>query len=162
VIFVTVGTIMPFDRLVRAMDEWAAQTPEVPAFAQIGKGSHLPAHMPWDRILSPAAYTEKVEASTVIVAHAGVGSYLKAAAQGRPLVLLPRRKALKEHTTDHQLATARWLEERDGVFLAWTEDDLPACIEAAQAHSGAPAPFSSAAPEAFTARLRAFIAGSGT
>ena len=47
-IFVTIGSMFPFDRLIRAMDDWAAAQPEpVELVAQIGEGSYRPAHMRW-------------------------------------------------------------------------------------------------------------------
>ena len=41
-VFVSVGTMMPFDRLIRAMDDWAKDHPITPVFFQIGKGSSFP------------------------------------------------------------------------------------------------------------------------
>ena len=35
-IFATVGTQLPFDRLIRGLDSWAECNPEVEVFAQIG------------------------------------------------------------------------------------------------------------------------------
>ena len=45
VIFVTIGSMFPFDRLIRAMDAWAAAQPErrVELLAQIGDGGYEPA-----------------------------------------------------------------------------------------------------------------------
>jgi len=39
VILVTVGSMLPFDRLIEAMDKWAADHPGHSLFAQIGKGA---------------------------------------------------------------------------------------------------------------------------
>jgi len=38
----------------------------------------------------------------------------------RPVMLIPRRAAMKERT-DHQLDTARRLEDKPGIFVAWTK-----------------------------------------
>ena len=40
-IFVTVGSMMPFNRLIDTMDRWAAARPDVEMFAQIGGGDEL-------------------------------------------------------------------------------------------------------------------------
>lgn len=148
---------MPFGRLVRAMDEWSAANPAEPVFAQIGSGSYEPEHMDWARMLSPTDYNAKIAACRVVVAHAGVGSYLKAASNGRPLVLLPRQKSLNEHTTDHQMATARWIEARNGVFLAWTETELGERIAAARQYDGSVDAFSNEASGDFIAKLSSYI-----
>lgn len=47
-IFVTVGNLDPFDRLIRAFDEWLAEQPgPVEAIAQIGMGTYRPQHCRW-------------------------------------------------------------------------------------------------------------------
>jgi len=112
VIFVSVGTVLPFDRLIRAMDAWAAAHPEEEAVAQIGRGSFEPAHMRWSRTLGWEAYDGTVAAARLMVAHAGTGSVLTASEWAKPIVLLPRRARLGEHRSDHQIETAAWLRGR--------------------------------------------------
>ncbi|MHC9235128.1 glycosyltransferase [Pseudooceanicola sp. 502str34] len=158
-IFVTVGTVMPFDRLIIALDEWAAAHPGTAVFAQIGSGTYLPKSMEWDRSLAPSLFREKVEAAEVVVAHAGIGSYLTSAGARTPLVMMPRRKALGEHTTDHQLATANWLRGRDGIFVAEDETGIEQAISEAMDSVAGPDQFSDHAPEAFVNRLNAYIRG---
>jgi UDP-N-acetylglucosamine transferase subunit ALG13 len=157
VIFVTIGSMFPFDRLVRAMDAYAAETGEA-CRAQIGAGAYEPAHMDWERSLAPADYARAVAACDLVVAHAGMGSVITAGEHGKPIVLLPRRARLGEHTNDHQLDTAAWLGARPGVAVAGREADLAACIAQARA-DGAGARVARKAPEAFLARLRAFALG---
>ncbi len=155
-IFVTVGTMFPFDRLIAAMDAWAAAHPGEEALAQIGNGRLEPAHMRWVRRLGPAEYGAAIEGAGLIVAHAGIGSVVSAGEHGRPVVLLPRRAGLGEHSNDHQLDTALRLHGRPGVFVAEDETRLAACIEAARAAAG-PASVPRAAPPDFLARLRDFV-----
>ena len=38
-IFASVGSMLPFDRFVHGVDEWAAANPGTPVFAQIGNGA---------------------------------------------------------------------------------------------------------------------------
>ena len=45
-IFVTIGSMFPFDRLIRAMDAFAQANPGTEILAQIGTGDYVPAHMP--------------------------------------------------------------------------------------------------------------------
>lgn len=160
-IFVTTGTVWPFDRLIRAMDAWAAAHPDTPAFAQIGTGAYEPRHMDWARSLDPGPYAGLIGQARVIVAHAGIGSLVTAGRQGLPIVLLPRRAALKEHVNDHQVATAERFAARPGVLVAADEGaGLDAAIAAARAVPPGSLPRLAAhAPEPFLARLRAFAAG---
>jgi UDP-N-acetylglucosamine transferase subunit ALG13 len=156
-IFVTVGTELPFDRLVRAMDAWAAGHPDAEVLAQIGAGRYQPAHLRWVRRLDWAEYAAAIAAAELIVAHAGVGSVVAAAEHGKPIVLLPRQARLGEQRNDHQRDTARWLRDRAGVHVAEDESALPAAIAAAR--GGAVRAVPGAAPPAFLDRLRAFVLG---
>jgi UDP-N-acetylglucosamine transferase subunit ALG13 len=156
-IFVTIGCALPFDRLITAMDSWAATHPETGIFAQIGAATLTPAHMPHRRLLSPVQYRARVAQSRVIVAHAGMGSIITACQLGKPIVLLPRRAEAREHTTDHQLATARRFRHVPGIFVADDIAELAPQIAAAAAYGPPPDRLSPYAPTAFTERLRAAI-----
>ncbi len=155
-ILLTIGTMLPFDRLVRAVDRWAAEHRGEPVVAQIGEqGAYQPRHMRWARLLPPGELAAWIDRSRLLIAHAGTGSFFLAAERSRPVVLFPRRASLKEHTTDHQVATARWLGGKPGVYVAMTEDELPSAIAQALARPGAVvAPVAPFAPEPFIARLR--------
>jgi UDP-N-acetylglucosamine transferase subunit ALG13 len=120
-IFVTVGTQLPFDRLVQAVDEWAGRHPDEEVIAQVGPAKVWPRNMEHELFLPPARADALMKRANLIVAHAGMGSVLNALALQRPIIIVPRRAALGEHRNDHQVATARWLEGRPGVFVAWDE-----------------------------------------
>jgi UDP-N-acetylglucosamine transferase subunit ALG13 len=156
VIFVTVGTEFPFDRLVRAMDAWAAAHPAETVLAQIGTGTFEPAHMTWHRRMGRSAYAEAVTAAELVVAHAGIGSVVTAGEHGKPVVLLPRLARFGEQRNDHQLDTAAKLGGRPGICIAADEGELAACIAAAKADGRLQA-MGKVAPDAFLARLRDFI-----
>lgn len=131
-IFVTVGSQMPFDRLIVAMDKWAASLPiQLDVFAQTGASEYRPQTMRFRQSLTPEEYTKAVRACTLMVAHAGMGSVLTAMEIGRPLVLLPRRGALRETRDDHQVETAKWLLHHANVFVAMDEKALPGVLEKA-------------------------------
>jgi UDP-N-acetylglucosamine transferase subunit ALG13 len=156
-IFVTVGSMFPFERMIRTMDDWTSQHPEQ-VFAQIGGGKYEPRHMRWQRIIAPNDYKKVVQSCRVIVAHAGTGSVFTASEFRKPIVLLPRRAAQKEHTTDHQLDTAKWLEDKPGIFIAWSENELAQAIErAGQAAGNLPSLIPTSAPQPFLDRIRGFL-----
>ena len=157
-VFVSVGSMMAFDRLTRAMDEWAAANPAVPVEIQIGKGAYEPRHARWVRKLALPDYQARVQACALFVAHCGMGSIISAIEAGKPILMLPRLQAMGEHNTDHQLATARHIGIRPGLHIAADVDDLKARASALLAHTGTPpAPISRFADPAFTGRIRAFI-----
>jgi UDP-N-acetylglucosamine transferase subunit ALG13 len=157
VIFVTVGSMFPFDRLIRRMDEWAASAGRSDVFAQIGDGRYEPAHMRFVRRLSQAEFGTTVAEAELIVAHAGMGTVITAGRAGRPMVLLPRIEAQGEHTTDHQIATANWLRTKPGIHVADTDADLSSAIAAGLTADPGTARFSPVAEAAFTDRIRAAI-----
>jgi UDP-N-acetylglucosamine transferase subunit ALG13 len=114
--------------------------------------------MRWQRIIAPDEYKKVVESSRLMVAHAGTGSVFTASEYQKPIVLVPRRAAQKEHTTDHQLDTAKWLEGKPGIFVAWTEADLPVQIErASQAANTLQSQIPISAPQPFLDRIRTFL-----
>ena len=117
--------------------------------------------MTWVRKLDRPDYAAAIAAARLVVAHAGVGSIVSAGEHGRPIVVLPRRAALGEHTSDHQVETVGWLRGKPGVHVA---DDRgassPGCIAAAAAAAAAGGAGWRRPPiPAFIARLRRFIEG---
>ena len=157
-ILVTVGSMFPFERLIRTMDGWASEHPEQEVFAQVGGGKYEPKHMRWERIIGPNDYKKVVQSSRLIVAHAGTGSVFTASEFRKPIVLFPRRAAEKEHTTDHQLDTAKWLEDKPGIFVAWSEKDLAQAIDrAGQAACNLQSLIPTSAPQPFLDRIRGFL-----
>jgi UDP-N-acetylglucosamine transferase subunit ALG13 len=156
-IFVTVGSMLPFDRMVSAVDRLAPSFPDQSFRAQIGEAAYTPVNMAFDRRLTAKAFSEAVEACSVMVAHAGMGSILTAAEAGKPIVIMPRRLADGEILTDHQVATARRLGERPGVYLAMDESELAQAIGRALADDGEGAGLASQAPAPFVNRIKDFI-----
>lgn len=129
-IFLTVGTQLPFDRLVGAVDRWAAIRPGAGVVAQVGPTALRPAAIAWERFLSPAECRERMRAADAIVAHAGMGTILTALELGTPIVVMPRAAALGEHRNDHQLATARRFAELGSIAVAFDEAQLHARLDA--------------------------------
>ncbi len=125
-IFVTIGSMFPFDRLIRAMDKIAASGElDQDIRAQIGSGTYEPTSMPFDRFVNKNEFDRMMSEADVVVSHAGVGTIATALTLNKPLLVLPRRGSLGEHVNDHQVGTARRYAELGHVLLAETEDDLP-------------------------------------
>jgi UDP-N-acetylglucosamine transferase subunit ALG13 len=124
-VFVTVGAQMPFDRLIMAVDEWAASHTGIHIYAQIGKTSYRPEHIEYVIMLEPPEFRRRVLWADVLVAHAGMGSILTALQYGKPLLVLPRQGKLKETRNDHQLATAVRIKEMSKVAVAMDAKEIP-------------------------------------
>jgi UDP-N-acetylglucosamine transferase subunit ALG13 len=162
VILVTVGNDLPFSRLVQHADAWSEAHPSERVFAQTGRlqpSDHVPEHMDWVEMLAAEQFEHYWAGAKLIVAHAGMGSIITALATAKPIVILPRQARLNEHRNDHQLATAKRFADRPGLFVAWTETDLPGAIDRAL-ESPATSPddrLPQFAPAEFTDRLRQYI-----
>jgi len=129
-IFVTVGSMFAFDRLVRAMDEQvAAGRIRDPVFAQIGSGAYEPRSMPFERFVEKARFDELLASADCIVSHAGIGSIATALEHGKPMLVLPRLARHGEVVNDHQVATARRYAELGHVLVAYDESEIPAALE---------------------------------
>lgn len=162
-IFLTIGTDLSFNRLVKAMDIWASNNSSIKVFAQIGPiGSidYHPKHMNNKSMLSPEEYNQYCDEADFLIAHAGMGSIITALKIRKPIVLMPRLAKYGEHRNDHQVATTEKFMSRRGVFIASTEDDLELAITDAQTFSGHEEMdfFDEFAPKEFTDKLAQFIA----
>lgn len=122
-ILLTVGTQLPFDRLVQIMDAIAPDLSET-IFAQIGHGQYIPRNFEFCRMALPEELAEKFGSASRIVSHAGTGSVLTARRYHKPIILFPRRASLGEHRNDHQLATCQQLDGAPGLSVAYDEAEL--------------------------------------
>ena len=123
-IFVTVGGQLPFDRLIRHVDDWAAKHPDVEVFAQIGRSEFAPRHLDSAKLLPGVEFMERMQTADAIIGHAGMGTILTALEIRKPLLIFPRRAEQGEHRNDHQLATARYFAESGLVRAAFDEASL--------------------------------------
>lgn len=123
-IFLTVGTQLHFDRLVRAVDQALSERPGLQVFAQIAEGNYRPKHMEYSPFLSPRDFEQHFTNATHIIGHAGMGTIIQSLLQQKPVLIMPRRAALGEQRNEHQLATARRFRNRAGVLVAEDEDQL--------------------------------------
>lgn len=131
-IFVTVGTQLPFDRLVCAVDDWAGrQQPRPDVLAQVGDGRMDFPNLRCVRSLDASEYERRISAARLVVAHAGTGSILAALDRGIPVVIMARDHRRREHRDDHQIQTATKLEELKLAKVAWTGQQLADMIDAA-------------------------------
>jgi UDP-N-acetylglucosamine transferase subunit ALG13 len=120
-----VGSQESFDRLIRAVDEWAARRGRDDVFAQIGGSTLQPRHIKFTKFLEPGEFNRVIREASVIVAHAGMGSIISALELGKPLVVMPRRGVLRETRNDHQVATAERFGAQGRIIVANDELELP-------------------------------------
>jgi UDP-N-acetylglucosamine transferase subunit ALG13 len=129
-IFLTVGTLFPFDRLVNAVDEAVANgliTEDV--FAQIGKGAKRPENIESVETLDKVTFDEVISESSCMISHAGMGSIQAALSKDKPLLVMPRLHKYSEHINDHQVATAEKFEELGHLLAVYHLENIPQRLE---------------------------------
>ncbi len=154
-IFLTVGTLFPFDRLVKAVDNAIAEgLIRQKVFAQIGKTSFKPKNMQYVEVFDKGRFDEKVADADYLISHAGIGSIAMALECNKPLLVMPRMKRFKEHVNDHQVATARRFEQLGHLLAIYCEEELPNKLQ--QLRSFVPKPRENQA-KAVTNRIAKFL-----
>lgn len=158
-IFVTVGAQMPFDRLIRAVDQWAGQRGRSDVFAQIGTTKLEPCHIDWTHFLPPIEFRKRVEQANLLVAHAGMGSIITGLELGKMILVMPRRGDLQETRNDHQIATAIQFRAQGRVQVAADEIELPIRLDefTTLSNADATARIGSTAADSLVSALREFI-----
>lgn len=128
--FVTVGTVLPFDRLVDMVVELKARG-ELPeeVVIQTGAGGRAPEGLETHESLPFDQMQAILRQADIVICHAGTGSLITALQQGCRVIAVPRRSALQEHYDDHQEQIARVLAERGLVAVANTTEELSAALK---------------------------------
>ncbi|MCK5872036.1 MAG: glycosyl transferase family 28 [Methylococcales bacterium] len=128
-IFVTVGSQLPFDRLIKTVDHWASENKTQSMFAQTGLSDYIPQHMEFSQTMTPTAYQERLKSAKLIVSHVGMGTIITALELNIPMLLLPRLAEKGEHRNDHQLATLKRFLKFSSLQAAQNEEHLPILLD---------------------------------
>jgi UDP-N-acetylglucosamine transferase subunit ALG13 len=126
-IFVTVGGMRAFDRLIREVDRIAAKVDEE-VVMQIGSTDYEPKNCDYFRFLPVNEIEELYADARVVVCHAGIGSILTAVKYNKPLILVPRLQRYGEVFDDHQLEIAREMESR-GMTVVYDISNLESAVD---------------------------------
>ena len=105
-IVVTVGTQLPFPRLIGMIEDVVTDGEEV--FVQTADPDYS-GPLPSSPFLSRDEFAGYCRRARIIVGHTGTGTIFAAREFRKPLIVVPRRHHLGEHRSDHQYATAREL-----------------------------------------------------
>ena len=123
-IFVTIGTQEPFDRLIKIMDEVALKLNDTEIVAQVFKTSYKIQNMKTLELVSPKLFDDYLNKAELIITHAGIGTIISALVSKKPIIIMPRLHKFNEHRNDHQLATARKVDSLGYVHVAYNEEEL--------------------------------------
>lgn len=123
-IFVTIGSHQPFDRLIKAIDEIAPTLNEDLIIAQVCKTELKVKNLKTFEFVTPEEFNSYFSQANLIISHAGMGTIISALVQKKPILVLPRLEKFKETRNDHQLATAKRFAELDYIHVAYDEYEL--------------------------------------
>jgi len=154
-IFLTVGTQFPFDRLVKAVDDLVGEgvlAEEI--FAQVGDGTYQPQHFQAVGALDKKAFDGYFRDASAIISHAGMGTITMALDHGKSLLVMPRRKKFQEVVNDHQVGLADRFARLGHLLVARDQTELRDRVR--QLGSFVPKP-RQADPEAVTQRVLRFL-----
>lgn len=130
---VTVGTVMPFDRMVHAVGKLARERKiQGPVAAQIGEseacfeGMDAFGGCPFEEL------NARMEAADMVICHGGSGSILGALKAGAHVVAMPRKAEFGEHYDDHQQDITKAFADMGLISVANSDKDLLRAIEEAK------------------------------
>jgi UDP-N-acetylglucosamine transferase subunit ALG13 len=124
-IFLTVGTQFPFDRLVKAVNhavEAGLVTEQV--VAQIGQTEYRPSSFLAVQSMEKHTFDNYIRCASAIISHAGMGTITIALEHRKPLLVMPRRKEFGEVVNNHQFEIAKKFEELGHILVVYHENDL--------------------------------------
>ena len=128
-IFVTVGSQLPFDRLVENMDEWAGLNRKHEVVIQSGESNTTLKSCHLKKYISPDEWEKYLQDADFVVSHAGMGTILKCIDNAKPLIVMPRKFKLGEVRNDHQIATASKLKYITNIYVVNSQHELFVAIE---------------------------------
>lgn len=133
-IFVTIGTAEPFDRLLRALDA-LPRTEELvvqrgASSVTLG-GARCVDFLPYEQVVA------HIRVARAVIMHAGAGSIITCLAHGKSPIVVPRLARYGETCDDHQLAFARRLAESGVVTLVEELEQLPEAVANGHAKAAA-------------------------
>ncbi|MBL7107573.1 MAG: glycosyl transferase family 28 [Phycisphaerae bacterium] len=124
-IFLTVGTQLGFDRLVKAVDNVALGfLPDTQIFAQISTTNYKPKNFEFVPNLDKHQFDEHFQNASAVISHAGMGTILLAMQNRKPLLVMPRLSRFGEAVNDHQFEIAKELEQTGYLLAAYDEHQL--------------------------------------
>ncbi|MHC4461920.1 MAG: PssE/Cps14G family polysaccharide biosynthesis glycosyltransferase [Planctomycetota bacterium] len=156
-IFLTVGTSFPFNRLVKAVDRAIDRALiEEEIFAQVGAGGFKPKHIKYVEMLKKEEFDLCLRKASGLISHAGMGSITMALENHKPMLVMPRLRRYGEVVNDHQLDIARKFEQDSYILVAYGAEELPEKIRALESFVPRKR---QPQPEAIAERISVFLDG---
>ena len=133
-LFATVGATLPFERLVRLVEE-AQAAGEIPEriVLQRGVGGHVPAGLDSVETIPFQEVQQLLDQADIVVCHGGTGSLITALRAHCRVIAVPRLFALGEHYDDHQAEITAAFAERGLIEVVGADEPLGPALARARA-----------------------------
>lgn len=122
-IFVSVGSQLPFDRMIKIVDEWALDQ-KLEVFAQIGPAKYVPKNIKFSNSIPYDKFNEYLEHCNYFISHAGMGNIISAIDRSKKIMIMPRKAEYGEHRNNHQVATCEKFSKLESIFVFNTIAEL--------------------------------------
>ena len=123
-ILVTVGSQMPFDRMIKTVEEWAIESNRDDVIFQVGVKGYCPKDYVCHELIKPEQFNKYFQEAELIISHAGMGTILKAIELMKTIIVMPRLSSLRETRNDHQVYTENKFSKYPNIYFANEFKDL--------------------------------------
>lgn len=136
-LFFIAGTQLPFPRMDQAISALLKDTDRSFRITyQSGrKEDFSKKNLQQYKLMDEEVFINTILNADLIIAHAGVGTLLECIENKKPVFMFPRLAKLKEHRNDHQLSTAKKINEIFQIPYFLSVDELVAAILQARTKS---------------------------
>lgn len=131
-IFYSVGTQMPFDRLYGYLSEWSRHHPDVDIVAQTGNRDGSDGKIKCFKRLAEPLFSQHFDNASIVVSHAGMGNIIRSLELSKPIVIVPRDSTQGEHINNHQFDTVENFSSFSSVFIARNQEEFLRAMDTAQ------------------------------
>lgn len=139
-IFIALGSQkFQFNRLLKEMDDCIGLSgmPEWEVFAQTGSSTYQPQRYSYTNFLPKEEYEKQISNADLMIVHGGAGTVMSGLAQGKRIIVYPRKKCFHEHIDDHQREIAVAFQKR-GMVLVCDGGNLMELIHEAMEYDFSP------------------------
>lgn len=144
-----------FDRLVKALDEYAGNRPEAEVVIQSGSGRYVPVHA---RAFGfKDSLKAEIEQADLVISHGSIG-FFDALRLGKRLIVVPRLARFGEIIDDHQVGFAQACSISYGFPVVLEISELAATLDRI-ASEPAPSAIMVGKPTGLHRELAAYLAG---
>ena len=123
-VFLTVGSQLPMDRLVGAVEKVITHKSYISCIAPVGESKLELERMVAFNTLSEDKFIEYAKNSDLLISHAGMGNILLAEELQKPILVLARSAKFDESVNDHQKDTLLGLSSKHFIFQMESENDV--------------------------------------